>query len=428
MLIVGLTGNVASGKSSVAAFWREAGVPVLDADQAAREAVAPGSPGLEEVVRAFGPEVLRADGSLDRDRMRDLVFRDPEARARLEAIVHPRVRARWDEWLARQRRTGAPLVAAEVPLLFEAGLEGEFDVIVFVDAPEPVRVARLVRARGLSREEAEHILAAQMPAEEKRRRAHLVIDNSGTLDALRARALEALGALRGRAGAAAPGASAPEAGRPIRIDLHLHTSASHDCLSEPQAVLARAEAAGLDRIAVTDHNELGAALELAARAPGRVIPGEEVRTVEGFDVIGLYLSEPIPKGTPAAEVCERVHAQGGIVYLPHPFAARKGGAGRHLEALVGRVDVVEVLNARLHRAELNRRAARWAERHGLPGGAGSDAHTLGEIGAAYVECPAHPNEAQALLAALEAGRVGGRASPRSVHIASTWARLRKRLG
>lgn len=427
-MIVGLTGNVASGKSSVAAFWREAGVPVLDADQAAHEAVAPGSPGLAEVVGAFGPEVLRGDGSLDRERMRDLVFRDPGARARLEAIVHPRVRARWDQWLAQQRRAGAPLVAVEVPLLFEAGLEGEFDVIVFVDAPEPVRVARLVRARGLSHEEAERVLAAQMPGEEKRRRAHLVIDNSGTLDALRARALEALGALRERAGAGAAGASAPEAAGLIRMDLHVHTSASHDCLSEPGAVLAQAEAVGLERIAVTDHNELGAALELAAKAPGRVIPGEEVRTAEGFDVIGLYLAEPIPKGTPAAEVCERVHAQGGIVYLPHPFAARKGGAGRHLDALKGRVDVVEVLNARLHRAGLNRLAARWAEHHRLLGGAGSDAHTLGEIGAAYVECPPHPNEPQALLDALRAGRVGGGASPRSVHIASTWAKLKKWLG
>lgn len=213
----------------------------------------------------------------------------------------------------------------------------------------------------------------------------------------------------------------------MRLDLHMHTAASHDCLSDPDAVLEAARSRGVDRIAITDHDRIEAALDLHRRHPEAVIPGEEVKTAEGIDVIGLYLSEGIPKGTPAEEVCRRVRDQGGVVYLPHPFASGKGGGGRYAEELASRVDVIEVFNARLHPGRLNGPARELARRHGLPGGAGSDAHTVGEVGGAWVEVPRHANEPKAFLEALDRGRVHGRTAPWSVHLASTWAKVRKRL-
>lgn len=213
----------------------------------------------------------------------------------------------------------------------------------------------------------------------------------------------------------------------MRMDLHMHTAASHDCLSEPEAVLEAARSRGVDRIAITDHDRIEAALELHRRHPEAVIPGEEVKTAEGIDVIGLYLSELIPGGTPADEVCRRIHDQGGVVYLPHPFASGKGGGGRYAEALAPRVDVVEVFNARLHPRRLNEPAGELAGRHGLLRGAGSDAHTLGEVAGAWIELPRHPNDPEAFLEALAGASVHGRTAPWRVHLASTWAKVRKRL-
>ncbi len=199
MLVVGLTGNVAAGKSAVAELWARAGVPVASADRLARAAVEPGSPGLARVAELFGPDVVRGDGTLDRAAVRRIVFRDEEARRRLEAVVHPEVRRRWDEWTARQRRGGAEMVVWEIPLLFETGMEDEVDVVVVVDAPPEVRRRRIVESRGLTDGEAVAMMEAQMAAAEKRRRAHFVVDNSGTREELAARADEVLRALRARA-------------------------------------------------------------------------------------------------------------------------------------------------------------------------------------------------------------------------------------
>ena len=188
MLRVALTGNIASGKSSVARVWARLGAHIIDADELARRAVEPGSPALDRIARAFGPEVLEPGGGLNRDAMRGIVFRDEAARRRLEAIVHPevgRLRAAEEERLERE---GARVVVNDIPLLFEVGLEDEFDVVVLVDAPEAVRLERLVRDRGLGREEAQRMIAAQMPAESKRRRADIVIENAGTLEELEASA------------------------------------------------------------------------------------------------------------------------------------------------------------------------------------------------------------------------------------------------
>lgn len=192
MLIVGLTGNVAAGKSAVAELWREAGVPVVSADRLARTAVEPGTKALARIGELFGPGVIQADGALDRGAVRRIVFRDEDALRHLEAIVHPEVRRLRDEWTRRQREGEADLVVWEVPLLFETGTDGEVDVVVVVDAPAGVRRRRIVETRGIGDEEAHAIMEAQMAPDEKRRRADIVVENGGTREELAARAAEVL--------------------------------------------------------------------------------------------------------------------------------------------------------------------------------------------------------------------------------------------
>jgi predicted metal-dependent phosphoesterase TrpH len=213
----------------------------------------------------------------------------------------------------------------------------------------------------------------------------------------------------------------------IRVDMHLHTVRSFDCLSDPELVLKAAAERGIDRICVTDHNEIATALWLKKRYPDRVIVGEEVKTEERVDVIGLYIERQIARGTPARKTCELIHEQGGLVYMPHPYAGGKGGDGRLLDELADLIDVVEVFNARLHRPELNQKAADWAARHHRPGGAGSDAHTLAEIGRAYVEVPPFIDSASGFLLALRSARVVGTTTPRLAHVASTYAKVHKAI-
>lgn len=222
-------------------------------------------------------------------------------------------------------------------------------------------------------------------------------------------------------------AADPRAGGRVRVDMHLHTRRSSDSLNDPDGVVRAAAARGVDRVCVTDHNEIAAALELKARYPDRVIVGEEVKTAEGVDIIGLYITERIPRGTPARETCERIRAQGGLVYVPHPFAGGKGGGGRILDRIADLVDAVEGFNGRIHKPELNARAVRWAEERNLPLGAGSDAHTLFEVGRTFVEVPAFEDTPAGFLAALREGTIHGLYSSHAVHLASTWAKLWKRL-
>jgi predicted metal-dependent phosphoesterase TrpH len=210
--------------------------------------------------------------------------------------------------------------------------------------------------------------------------------------------------------------------------MHMHTRRSFDSLNDPDAVVRTAQERGLGRICVTDHNEIASALELKQRFPEFIIVGEEVKTAEGVDVIGLYIHEQIPKRTPALETCRLIHEQGGIVYVPHPFAHGKGGDGKILDIIAEHVDAIEGFNARIHHQQLNVRAVHWAATHNVPMGAGSDAHTLAEIGRAYVEVPTFEDNAGAFLFALKSGRIYGRASSRAVHLASTYAKVRKKLG
>ena len=187
MLHFALTGNIAAGKSAVAALLARHGATIIDADVLAREAVAPGTPGLAAVVDRFGDGVLVADGSLDRAALRARVFRDPVARDALNAIVHPAVRRLRDEAVAAARTRGDRIVISDIPLLFEVGLEQAFDGVILVDAPEAVRLERLVRDRHLPPADAHAMIAAQWPSARKRAGATWIIDNDGDRAALAAR-------------------------------------------------------------------------------------------------------------------------------------------------------------------------------------------------------------------------------------------------
>ena len=204
MLLVGLTGNIASGKSTVARRLVAHGATLVDADLLAREAVRPGTPGLRDIVARWGEGVLSPDGVLDRGALRARVFGHPDELEALNAIVHPEVGRRRDAAIAAARARGEPLIVADIPLLFEKDMAGEFDVIVLVDAPRTVRLERLVRDRGLREPEAMAMIAAQMPAELKRARADYVIDNAGTREELDARVDAVWAELRQRASLTPP--------------------------------------------------------------------------------------------------------------------------------------------------------------------------------------------------------------------------------
>jgi dephospho-CoA kinase len=194
---VGLTGGIASGKSTVSAILAELGAIVIDADALAREVVARGTPGLEAVVAEFGPGLLTPEGDLDRPAMGALVFGDAEARKRLEAIIHPLVHQRSDQLEAEAPDDA--VVVHDIPLLAEVGRAGSFDAVVVVDAPAELQVSRMVEDRGWSREEAESRIAAQASREDRLAIATHVVDNTGTLDELRRRVEQVYAELTARA-------------------------------------------------------------------------------------------------------------------------------------------------------------------------------------------------------------------------------------
>jgi len=195
MLLVGLTGNVASGKSTVARLFSEHGATIIDSDVLARRAVEVGTPAYDEIVKRWGKDVLSPDGQLDRAALRHRVFKSQEELEELNGIVHPEVNRLRARLVDEARRRGDRVVVCDIPLLFERRLVEEFDRIVLVDAPRPTRLERLVRERGLRETEAMDMIAAQMPAELKRARADYVVDNTGTLGVLEARVNEVWSAL-----------------------------------------------------------------------------------------------------------------------------------------------------------------------------------------------------------------------------------------
>lgn len=187
MLRIGLTGGIASGKSTVADMFAELGVPVIDTDVVAREVVAPGEPALDEIIAAFGPQMLAPDGTLDRAALRARVFADPAQRHRLESIVHPRIR---DRTLTLAATSGGPYLIIVVPLLVESGFDRVVDEVVVVDCPEAEQRRRLLTRDGDDPGQVDRMMAAQLGREARLAAADVVIDNGGPLDATRAQVAE----------------------------------------------------------------------------------------------------------------------------------------------------------------------------------------------------------------------------------------------
>lgn len=218
----------------------------------------------------------------------------------------------------------------------------------------------------------------------------------------------------------------------VKVDMHCHTRLSADSLNDPRRLVHAAHAKGLGALCVTDHNGLANSLALSSMPdlPIKVIPSEEVKSNQG-EIIGYFLTELVPKGLTPEETAMRIKAQGGLVAIPHPFDIMRSASRLQtpaLERLVqqGLVDIIEVFNARSVRQEDNDRALAFARQHDLAMSAGSDAHTLLEIGRAYVEIGPF-DTAQQFLAALRSCNVAGQLSSRLIHLGSTWARVAKSI-
>jgi dephospho-CoA kinase len=190
MRVLGLTGGIGSGKSVVAQMFARLGAAVIDADQLAREVVEPGQPALQEIATTFGPDVLLPDGHLDRPKLAGIIFADPAARAKLDAITHPRIQARMDEEI-KARRAGQGILIVDIPLLYENDRTHSVERVVVVWVDPQTQLRRIRQRDGLSADAARQRIAAQMPLEAKRARADHVIDNSGTREDTR-RQVEAI--------------------------------------------------------------------------------------------------------------------------------------------------------------------------------------------------------------------------------------------
>lgn len=194
----------------------------------------------------------------------------------------------------------------------------------------------------------------------------------------------------------------------VRVDLHSHTMWSGDSTTTPEEIVQAVEESGIDVLCITDHNAIKGAAQLVGQLPCRVIVGEELKTHAG-EIIGLFLSEHLPFGMPPREAAEAIRAQGGVVYVPHPFdPMRKNLSEAALDDLTsaGLVDAIEVINAKTSLRSLNERAAQYAQQHGLLAGAGSDAHVPNALGAAYVEMPDFDGPKEFLVALAQARPVG----------------------
>lgn len=214
----------------------------------------------------------------------------------------------------------------------------------------------------------------------------------------------------------------------LRADLHSHTHFSRDGLTTPEQFVRRAVQKRLDVVAVSDHNNLVGAREVAKIAPFRVIPSEEIKSSEG-EIIGWFLRDEIPKGLTPEDTVRAIREQGGLICVPHPFD-RLRSSPLKTEALLRilpDVDAVEAFNARTTFRGDNTRSARFVREHGVVASAGSDAHWHGEIGSTWVEMPDFAG-AEDFLAALRAGRIHGEIANPLVHLLSTLAKVRHRLG
>ena len=188
MFHVGLTGNIAAGKTAVTALFRDWGATIIDADAIVRRLQRPGTAVFQAIVDRFGPGALAANGALDRPGLRARILADPAEKRALEAIVHPAVEAERQRLVRRAGTAPDGIVISDIPLLFERMDPSKFGAVVLVDAPEPLRLARLAQHRGIHGAEAAALVAAQHPSADKRARADFIIDNDGTHDQLRERA------------------------------------------------------------------------------------------------------------------------------------------------------------------------------------------------------------------------------------------------
>lgn len=226
----------------------------------------------------------------------------------------------------------------------------------------------------------------------------------------------------------APQPSAFGTPRRLRADLHSHTHFSRDGVTTPERFVRQAAARGLDVVAVSDHNNLTGALEVAKIAPFRVILSEEIKSTEG-EIIGWFLREPVPKGLTPEETVRAIRAQGGLVCVPHPFDRLRGSPLKTaaLLRILPDVDAVEAFNARTTFRADNEKSAAFVRAHGKVASAGSDAHWHPEIGGTYVEMPPFEGRDD-FLEALRAGRIHGEIANPLVHLVSTLAKVRHRLG
>ncbi len=213
----------------------------------------------------------------------------------------------------------------------------------------------------------------------------------------------------------------------LKADLHIHTKYSMDCQTPLEKIVERCRELGINCIAIADHGTTEGALKMQKIAPFKVIVAEEILTTQG-EIMGMFLKETIPGGITPQEAVRRIREQGGLVNIPHPFETIRGSAlkDRFIEEIAADIDLMEVLNSRSPFPANSNKARAFAGKHGIPGSAGSDAHTVQEIGNAYVEM-ADFNNAQEFLQALAQGKIQGKRSGLRVHFYSAWAKIRNRL-
>ncbi len=213
----------------------------------------------------------------------------------------------------------------------------------------------------------------------------------------------------------------------LKADLHIHTMFSMDCDTPLEKIVRRCQELGINCIAIADHGIVDGALMMQKLAPFRVIVAEEILTTQG-EIMGMFLKETIPGGLTPPEAIKRIRAQGGLVNIPHPFETIRGSALKEwaIGEIVGDIDLMEVLNSRSPFAANTDKARAFAAKHGIPGSAGSDAHTVYEIGNAYVEMPEFNNKDE-FLKSLARGKIYGHRSSVFMHLFSSWAKLKSQF-